>query len=329
MRKLISFVLAGFLAVGLVGCSSDGETETNNQQMPVWYTADTVVPGLSDVLISVGIDPAEAEELKQIDDWANGPRYSFPTHGTTARVYCNMDGSIESVRVGEDIELYKRGYETWSIDNFLVDDDLKDTLIFACEDAVSVCLNYPSSADFPLLDWSFGRAFDHYYVNSYVETSNAFGVESEIPFSAVFIVDGETIRLIGLQVSGEMVKDELDQYPLPDRQKIESEDSTEEIGELRLVDGKLGEYGESIQLDGWDYIWYHVPAGKYDATCNSKSCMVYVDKNDITRNSSGYVEMENVSTYEFEYGETKEIFVGENEHIFLTINADITLVPQN
>lgn len=328
MKNLISFALVIFLIIGIVGCSSNEEIGSNNQPSSAEYISDEIVPGLSDVLISVGIDPEEAEQMEQIEDWANGPRYSFPTHGTTARVYCNMDGSIESVRVGEDIELYKRGYETWSIDNFLVDDDLKDTLIFACEDAVSVCLNYPSSADFPLLDWSFGRAFDHYYVNSYVETSNAFGVESEIPFSAVFIVDGETIRLIGLQVSGEMVKDELDQYPLPDRQKIESEDSTEEIGELRLVDGELGEYGESIQLDGWDYIWYHVPVGKYDATCNSKSCIVSVDKNDITRNSSGYVEMENVSTYEFEYGETREIVVGENEHIFLTIYADVTLVPK-
>ena len=328
MKRLFSFILTGFLLIGIAGCSPDNEINSDTQKSSTEYTADEIVPGLSDVLVSVGIDPAEADQMEQIDDWANGARYSFPTHGTTARVYCNMDGSIESIQVGVDIELYKRGYETWPIDNFLVDDDLKDTLIFACEDAVSACLNYPSSADFPLLDWSFGREFDHYYVNSSVMASNAFGVESEIPFSAVFIVDDETIHLIGLQVNGEMVKDELDQYPLPERKKTENGTATEGSSDLQLVDGELGEYGESVQLDGWDYIWYHVPAGTYNVTCNSKSCMVYVDKNDITRNSSGYVEMENVSTYEFAYGETKEISVGENEHISLTMYADITLVKK-
>ena len=329
MKRIAFFVLAGLIRVGAMGCSSSEEVTSDSQQDSVEYVVDEIVPGLSEILFSVGIDPVEAEEMEQIDDWANGPRYSFPTHGTTARVYCNMDGSIEGIRVGNDIELYKKGYEVWPIDNFLVDDDIKDVLISACEDAVSACLNHPGSAEFPLLDWSFGREFDHYYVNSYVNAFNSFGAGTEIPFSAVFIVDEETIHLIGLQVNGAMVKDEIDLYPLPTRNKVEDSNSANDSSEIRLVDGELGEYGENVQLDGWDYIWYRIPAGKYDATCNSKSCMVYVDKDDITRNSSGYVEMENVSTYEFSYGETKEIMVGENEHILLTLYADVTLVPKH
>lgn len=323
MKKLC-FLFSAAIIFLLVGCGSGGET-AKEENMPAM---EVVVPGLSEALLEIGIDPEEAKDIKQIDDWANGPRYSFPTHGTTARVYCNMDGTIESVRVGTDIDLYKKGYESWPIENFLIDDDLKPQLMTCAEDAVKACLNYPATADFPLLDWSFGREFDRYYVNSNVEAQNAFGVPSEIPFTAVFTVDEETIRLIGLQLDGERVVDKLDEYPLPERKQLETQDEVGKDGELRLVDGQLGEYGEKVQLDSYEYIWYRIPSGTYNATCQSKSCMIYVDKNEITRNSDGYVEMENVQTVELNYGETKEVTVGQDEHIFLTIYADVTLVPK-
>ncbi len=328
MKKTLIILLFASLTVFLFGCGGEERHPVEAEDEQVTYNADDIIPGLSEILTSVGIDPKEANEMEQIEDWSNGPRYSFQTHGTTARIYCNMDGTVETIKVGVDIDLYKRGYENWTIDNFLVDEDKKEELITCCEDAVSACLSHPSSADFPLLDWSFGREFDHYYVNSSVKASNSFGVVDEIPFSAVFVISDGSIRLIGLQVNGETVKDETEQYPLPERAKLDIPDQVGKNGEIRLVDGELGEYGEAVTLDGWDYIWYHVPAGIYDATCNTKACMLYVDKDAITRNSSGYVEMENVETYELSYEETKEISVGEDEHIFLTINADITLIPK-
>ena len=324
MKRNLCFFLSIVMALALAGCGSSDGVDSTQDTLPV----DETVPGLSAVLTEVGIDPEEAADMEQIDDWANGSRYSFPTHGTTARVYCNMDGSIESVKVGTDIDLYRKGYEPWPIENFLIDDDLKPQLMTCAEDAVTACLNYPATADFPLLDWSFGREFDRYYVNSTVEAQNAFGVPSEMPFTAVFTVDEETILLVGLQLDGERVVDKLDDYPLPERKQLETQDEIGNNGEIRLVDEQLGEYGEKVQLDSSEYIWYHVPPGTYSATCQSKSCIIYVDKNEITRNSSGYVEMETVQTVELANGETKEVTVGEGEHIFLTIYADVTLVPK-
>lgn len=96
---------------------------------------------------------------------------------------------------------------------------------------------------------------------------------------------------------------------------------------IRIIDNEIGEYGKTVQLDSYDYVWYMVPAGKYEATSNINTCTVYVDKNEITRNSSGYVEMENVATYQWGYGETIIIEVGENEHLFNVIGADYTLKP--
>lgn len=94
---------------------------------------------------------------------------------------------------------------------------------------------------------------------------------------------------------------------------------------IQIVDGELGEYGKKVLLDSYEYIWYMVPTGKYEATGNAKNSMIYVDKDEITRNAEGYVEMQNVATYTIAKGETVTIKVGEGEHIYNTYGADFTL----
>ena len=329
MRKAYIFVFASLVL--LSACSSStgatGSTQSENSGSSDIVVSGETVVGYYDIIDSVGINRDDAEEIEKIEDWYAGPRYSFPTEGTTARVYCNMDGTINTIKVGVDIDLYKQGYESWNIENFLVDDSTKDQLIYCAEEAVSACLKYPTAADFPLLDWSFGREFNRYTVNSYVEAVNAFGVPSEMPFTAGFWVDEEQIQLIYLMLDGSVVVDKSEDFPLPERAEVAMDSPGAGPGEIRIIDGQLGDYGEAVTLDDWDYIWYRIPAGAYELTCNSKQCVVYVDKNEITRNSSGYVEMENVATYELKYGETVEIVVGEDEHIFNTIHADFTLKP--
>lgn len=345
MKKISILIFGMALVLGLCACSSGvsqeeldeytrrGE-EMHKQLDEIMgekpnYLADSFVPGLSDVLISVGIDPIDATGIEQIDDWVNGPRYSFSTHGTTARVYCNMDGSIESIRVGTDTDLYRRGYEPYLIDDFIVSEDMKSKLQICAEEAVTACLSYPSTADFPLMDWSFGRDHNFYSASSHVTAKNSFGVEIEIMFVAKFYDEGDTIRLIYLMLDGSAVLDDMDSVEIPERKQIEGgiEAPESNAEEIRLVDGQLGEYGESVKLDDWDYIWYHVPAGNYAVTCNSKTCSVYVDKDEITRNAEGYVEMENVETVEISYGEEKEVAIHEGEHIELTIYGDVTMTP--
>lgn len=320
MKRIISVVLlcTAFL---LSGCSDSGKENSSE--------IDETIPGLLDVLAEVGIDPNDASDIKQIDDWANGSRYSFPTHGTTARVYCNMDGSIESLRIGTDTDLYRRGYEPYLIDDFIVSEDMKSELQICAEEAVTACLSHPSTADFPLMDWSFGRNHDFYSASSHVTAKNSFGVESEIMFEAKFHDEGDTIRMIYLMLDGAVILDEMDSVEIPERKQIQDDIESLESndGEIRLVDGQLGEYGEAVKLDDWDYIWYRVPSGTYTVTCNSKSCMVYVDKDEITRNAEGYVEMQNVVTVEISHGEEKEFTINEGEHIMLTMYGDVTLSP--
>nr|DAO58615.1 MAG TPA: hypothetical protein [Caudoviricetes sp.] len=110
--------------------------------------------------------------------------------------------------------------------------------------------------------------------------------------------------------------------------EVEKEDSgqTDTIaGSIRIVDGEIGEYGKKVQLDSYEYIWYMVPAGKYEAIGNAKNSIIYIDKDEITRNAEGYVEMQNVATYTVAKGETVTIEIGEGEHVYNTYGADFTL----
>lgn len=311
-------------------CGPAGKNSSKDETNSTDITVDgETIYGFYDVIDAVGIDRVDTKYIKKTDDWRLGPCYKFSTEGTTARVKCNMDGTVNHLEVGNGIMLYQQGYEPWNIADFIVSEDVKLTITMMAEDAVKQCLNYPATADFPIFDWSYGRRFNQYTARSSVTAKNGFGVESEMPFTAGFWVEDDTAKLIYLEVDGAVVTNELEQYPIPEREEIPFEVEQPENGSIRIYDGQLGEYGKKVQLDSYEYDWYMVPAGKYEAVSNVKTCTVYVDKNEITRNSDGYVEMENVATYTWGYGETIIIEVGEDEHLFNVYGADYTLTPIN
>ena len=331
MKAKLALALASLMIISLCACDSNDSTSQpthtgGNGQTSDLVVGDETILGFYDILTEVGIDKDDVSTVEKIDDWRLGPRYSFNFGGTNIRVYCNMDGTVNSVGIG-NTNLYEQGYETWTVDNFIVDPDVKATVIEDTKDLVKPYLNFPSSADFPWLDWSVGRSFNWYSVSSEVTAENAFGVKSDIPFTAIFWVEDNSIKPIYLEVGGNIVRDEREDNPLPERKEVETATQPVEDDTIHIIDGELGEYGEYVQLDNYEYIWYMVPAGKYEATSNVKACTVYVDRNEITRNSSGYVEMQNVATYTWNYGETVEIEVAEGEHISNVYGADYVLRP--
>lgn len=287
------------------------------------------IRGFYDVMSAVGIDKKDAESIKKTDDWQAGTRYSFTAEGLGIRVYCNMDGTIHSVVAGSDVALYLQGYEPWTIDNFTVSSSYQSELMSRAKDVVSDYLNYPSTAKFPWLDWTVSRYFDIYTVTSTVKAKNAFGVQSEMGFTVKFAVEDNKVKTIYCILDGFVTIDKMGDYVVPEREETGFEVEQPTDGSIRICDGQLGEYGKKVQLDSYEYDWYMVPAGKYKAVSNTKNCMVYVDKNEVTRNSEGYVEMENVATYTWSYGETIIIEVGADEHLFNAYGADYTLTPTN
>ncbi len=329
MKKWLSLFSVFLISLTLCSCGNASSDEKNAAQSSNLMVGEETILDFYTILEQVGIDKNDIGEVTKVEDWRLGPAYSFSLYDSTLEVHCNPDGTVQTLGLGLDVDFYKLGYEPWTIDNFIVDPYIKSAAIEKTKELVKACLDFPAAADFPWLDWAVGRSFNWYEVSSHVTAKNAFGVESEIPFRTIFWVNDDSIKPIYLEVNLQIIRDERAAYPLPERKEVAVSAQPSENGTIHIVDGQLGDYGKKVQLDSQEYDWYMVPAGKYKAVSNVKTCTIYIDKNEITRNSSGYVEMQNVATHTWSYGETIEINVGEDEHLFNVYGADYTLTPMS
>lgn len=112
----------------------------------------------------------------------------------------------------------------------------------------------------------------------------------------------------------------------------EAEQKVEEMvteNSIRLVDGELGEYGQEVTIPSetfgtYTYVWYNIPAGKYDATYEGEKdiATVFVVGNDSSEDVRATI-------YFKEYGESQQITVEDGTHLELSIGADLLLNTVN
>lgn len=279
----------------------------------------------------ISIDPNQIEDLHKVDDWISGPRYSFIYCNMAFRLYCNMDSTVNTIKLRDDIDLYKQGFEPYDVSDYIVDKSVAYKLREITENYVKSQLSYPSTANFTLFDWSYSRECDIYSVNSSVKAKNAFNVDDELSFELKYRVESDNSELIYFILDGIVLVNDLDSISIPIRKEITNDTvseakKSETDNSINLVDGQLGEYGRKVTLDGSEYINYYVPVGTYNVTNNGKFCTVYLAKDEYYKNSNGYMENEIVETLEFtEFGETKVVTVGNGEHLELTINGSVSL----
>lgn len=353
MKKKVLTIILVLFVVGVIhtaltddGTSSETEVSGNDNTITEEvknddYKAfekvisdDKLIENISKAMIEVGIDPQKISSLKQVNDWVAGERYNFVYKNNGLTIYTNMDSTVHSMRLGATTLLYLQGYEAYNIEDYLVGSDMRAFLQSKAEDKVKTYLNYPSTADFPLLDWSFGRDHELYSVSSSVKAKNAFGVESETPFTLTYKIQDNLSTLVYFIIDGYVVVNDEAALKRPERkevaiQKDDNERENENTNEITLVYGQLGEYGKEITLDGYEYINYHVPQGTYTVKNKVKWCKMYVAKDEYFRNSDGYMENEIVETIELNSpDETTTITVNQGEHIELTINVSVTLIPE-
>lgn len=292
----------------------------------------TLIKNICEALNSICIDQGEISSVKKVDDWVAGERYNFNYKGLGLTIYTNMNSTIYSITLGVDTHIYLQGYEPYNINNYIIDSYTQSSLKTNAMNKVKSQLNFPSTADFPWLDWSYGRDHNLYSVSSSVKAKNAFGVEDEIAFTLIYHIKDNTSKLVYFMIDGSVVVNSLDNYSKPERKEIPSE-STEQnenaSNEITLVYGQLGKYGKEVTLDGEKYVNFHVPQGTYTVKSNVKWCVMYVAKDEYFKNSDGWMENEIVETVILDSNDkTATITVKDGEHIELSLHGSITLIPQ-
>jgi hypothetical protein len=139
-----------------------------------------------------------------------------------------------------------------------------------------------------------------------------------VKFSLIFDVSNNN-RLVYFALDGSRIFGERPNFE-PIRKEIFNNDSDG----ILIIDGIKGTYGKDVLLDGYSYIWYMIPQGKYEIICESKACIVFLDKDKTIKNREGYIETVNVITIRFnELDGAKELTISKDQHIELGIGSKV------
>jgi hypothetical protein len=94
---------------------------------------------------------------------------------------------------------------------------------------------------------------------------------------------------------------------------------------------ELGAYGKYVEMNGKQYIFYYVPAGEYAVSSFARGnipAILYVCKNELITNSSGYQEETIVQIVRDRTDGGEYIEIKEDEHISVTDNCEFFLMDK-
>ena len=223
---LIAFVLVilggSFIALftAPVPLSTDAPA-TSSTQFSEEIPDETLRANFLDACNQIGMDPEQVKNFKQVDDWASGPRYAFTYKGMAFRLYCNSDSTVNTIKLGIETDIYKQGFESYQVEDYIVDPDIAANLQLISEDYVTSHLNYPSTANFAWLDWSFGRDHTLYSVSSTVTAENALGIKDDLAFSLTYQMNDDIAKLVYFVLDGSVIVDNMSTVSIPERKEVQ------------------------------------------------------------------------------------------------------------
>lgn len=221
--SLIVVILGGAIIAALT-TSAPSLTSTNSTSSILFSETlpdETLRNNFLSACEQIGMDYEQIQDFKQVEDWANGPRYSFSYKGMPFRLYCNTDSTVNTIKLGIESDVYKQGFEPYQVEDYIVDPDIANELQLLSEDYVKSQLNYPATADFAWLDWAFGRDHTLYTVSSTVTAENAFGTKDDSAFSLTYQVNGDTKNLVYFILNGNVIVDNMSAVSTPERKEIQ------------------------------------------------------------------------------------------------------------
>ncbi|MEA5012112.1 MAG: hypothetical protein VB100_10385 [Angelakisella sp.] len=135
----------------------------------------------------IGISKEKISSITQIENWANGERYTFRYEGYLFTVYVEKDGIVSTIRSGTK-DYYRDSSVLADVNNTLITSDQMIQLKIWAEDTVTSVLKAPSTAKFagsflnPYDGWGFDRDGDIFKVSGYVDAQNSFGAQIRSEF---------------------------------------------------------------------------------------------------------------------------------------------------
>ena len=338
MYKILKMSFIILLIIMLGSCESETAGNNTNDFKVLNAIEDEYLKNdLINALAEINVDLNNIEKIDKTDGWINGDCYKISysevindiKYNCIYKVYCNSNSTVESINTRADDKIYKRGYISYDIHDFMIlNTAYYDFLKSSVKEVTSVCLKYPNTAEYSL-SWSFSRNHNIYKVATSVSASNAFGVYEKHDIYAEFFINPQTevLSVAYFQLGTNEYYDNRSKYALPVRETCTPKypGLTQESLGIVLKYGELGEFGKSITYDGFTSISYFLPEGKYKVTNNSKMSTVFVASDNYHKNSDGYMENDILVTYRFlSIREVKEVTVPKGYHIEISMYTSVS-----
>lgn len=326
-RKKIFFVVIGFSLL-FSACSNDVEQLQDGELDEVVYSVERCVYTDEFMIAAseIGLDVSMIKNLEFQGDWVGGSFYNFSYELNKGEIYCSVDNELDSINFS-DVKIYSKGYDSLSLNDYLVNTQISDELTIITRSTVEGKLNNPDTAKF--ISFGYAHWGIYYGVSGTVEAQNAFGVTKELKFNLIYNVE-ENNSLKYFVLDNESIYGTMPDIN-PSRLSLNNSDNEPNGSEdgFDIEDGVLGEFGQKVTLDGDSYIWFYIPIGTYEVSCEVNFCKVYLDGNDTYKNSDGYTETKNIATLQLtKDSEPQSLEVPNNSHIEVTMAAKLKFVKK-
>lgn len=212
---IIFLAFFAFVVISAI-CSifvNDSETEKSPNNISefrkITGTSSEQEIAILDVLKNCGIDPVDTIEHDELLDDMNeegekGYRISCDIANNII-LYLSPGNTVNSVRY-LDHDLYD-GKLISTLSDYVLTFDEQSDLQISCQKAIKNILASPSTAKFPnILKWKFWKEDGNIYVQSYVDSQNAFGAELRSEFKFTLSESDYTIE--SLIFDGDEIIDE-------------------------------------------------------------------------------------------------------------------------
>lgn len=272
----------------------------------------------------------DIKNLKQIDDWNSGIRYSFDYQNNSFILYAYDNNEIASISLLNDVQIYREGYEPYNVNDYLMQSGKIAEIQVISETSIKQILNYPNTAIFK---WNttagYSRYKDIYVTTGKFTAKNAFGVETESQFYIELKNKNANLSVIYMVIDGKEYIGNGTNIIKAERKKIENnEEINKNSNNIILKEGQLGNYGKEDSFNGEKHIRYYIPAGKYEVEAITRNAQFFIET-IATHKESGNDTATTIKKITLTKPGDKETFeINSSQCILLVINTQIKLTQQ-
>lgn len=244
-------------------------------------TDEVLKDNFIDACSSINMNIDEVKNLKKVEDWNSGPRYTFNYSGNAFILYAHDNGNISSITIDNHnlYSIYLEGYEPYNVRDYLLSSSIIANLQITAESSIKSKLNNPDTADFHwFTSGGYSKNNNIYIVTGKFEAKNSFGVKSESRFYIEEIIENGNYRVVYMTIDGKKYIGSKSQIKNIERKEIKlPEDTNTSTKSIILKEGQKGEFGKEDLFDGEKYIRYYLPAGKYEIEAVTKNAQFFVE----------------------------------------------------